>query len=1244
MIKICSKLYNLSSLILILFLLSFKTTAQNNCENINFDFSDLSFWTAGEGCVADPDNQIRDNQCHDPFYQDYQTCCNSPIDLQLNVPSAEPSVNNVPFDDTDFIVNTSRHTIYNQQAIDPLSGYNVLPDPIPGLPNVTSSLRLGSPDNGAEADMIERVLSIDATNAIFAYQFVFVLNDPADDNHEDTQLPYLDVSIRDQNGVVIECVSFKILANDESFDRQDSPNIRMQTVQQFININGNDVPQYTPSVISTIDWTPVFGNFTDYIGQDLTMRIEVGDCGLSGHFGYAYIANRCLPYTPLQPATICAGDTVMLVSPFHSAGYDLQWSTGETSDTIYLTPTTSQDVTLTVTNKVVFDGIQPCSEDYTVRIDVLEGEIPELTDQSACPGGAVTLNATPGSDDYNWYTDPSPAGLFNTGDTYTLDPVMGDTTFWVSGTGCFSDSLVPVNVTVDSISVDAGEDVSICNGNTTQLNATSDGGTIFSWTPTTNLDNPNIANPLANPNDTITYVVTVTDAGGLCSATDSVTIFVGDILVDAGPDDTLCLGDSVQLNAQTSGISFSWTPNDGTISDVTIANPWAKPVVTTTYNVAVTDVSGECEGSDEVTIYVDEVTADAGPDVSICEGASANLQATGGGSYLWNNDPTLSSLTTATTIATPSITTDYVVTVTSDWGFCEATDTVVVIVGDLQVDAGPDDTICLGESVPLSATGVVGTYTWTPATGLDNPNIANPNASPDQTTQYIVHLVDQQGLCEAYDTLTVYVEDVTPEISEPVTICRGQNTMLTASGGGTYLWSTANMGTISDPTSPNPIVSPLVTSVYFVTVSNNSGKCKEELSVTVTVDSIKAEAIEDFFLCIGSSGQLDVDAPGATTYSWAPPLNLNDPNIKNPTFTSNNADEYTYSVTVTNDNNCSDSDEVTVTVGEVIAQATAESPICLGSSSQLQATGGSNYKWEPAQLLSDPNVSNPIATIQNTGIFTFVVSVSDAGGNCSDSDTVTVEVLDVEADAGPDKLICVGDSVQLVGNFNSDYSYLWTPSLFLSDTAVVAPWVVPEYGPLTYTMTVSNALGCSASDEVTVGISSTAVSVTIDNPLILVGEVVTLSVETNGNSISWYDDIDSNPFWTGPYLGNESLTLIPPQNTLYTVVAENEFGCKDTADVPVIVLPPIIIPNVFTPNDDLLNDTWEITNLEHYISAVIKVYNRWGSVVYQYKGIYEGNFTGSNSRGAPLPVGTYYFEIKLNFRDLRYAGDVTILR
>ena len=122
------------------------------------------------------------------------------------------------------------------------------------------------------------------------------------------------------------------------------------------------------------------------------------------------------------------------------------------------------------------------------------------------------------------------------------------------------------------------------------------------------------------------------------------------------------------------------------------------------------------------------------------------LNVTTGASYQWSPAVTLDDARIGTPQATPTQTTNYVVTVTDENG-CTSTDEVTVFVEGGFADVGPDRSICSGAAVPLTATGTGTVFQWSPAVGLNNANIANPIATPSITTTYCVTITGENSTC-----------------------------------------------------------------------------------------------------------------------------------------------------------------------------------------------------------------------------------------------------------------------------------------------------------------------------------------------------------------------------------------------------------------------------------------------------------------------------------------------------------------
>lgn len=302
---------------------------------------------------------------------------------------------------------------------------------------------------------------------------------------------------------------------------------------------------------------------------------------------------------------------------------------------------------------------------------------------------------------------------------------------------------------------------------------------------------------------------------------------------------------------------------------------------------------------------------------------------------------------------------------------------------NIQASAGADVSICIGGSTTLGASGGT-TYAWTPTGGLSNPNIANPVASPTFTTTYTVTASNASG-CTSTDAVTVTVNPLpTANAGFDAFICNGASTTLTATGGGTYAWSPSTG--LSNPNIANPIASPTTNTNYTVTVTSPAGCTATDVVAVTVYPAPTASAGPDVSICIG--GNTILSATGGATFLWSPTNGLSNPNI--PTPTASPTVTITYTVTVTNSFSCTASDAVTVTVNPLpVVTATANNITCSGGTVQLNATGASTYLWTPAGGLNNPSISNPVATVTASTIYT--VTGTDANG-CVNTDTAAAIV------------------------------------------------------------------------------------------------------------------------------------------------------------------------------------------------------------------------------------------------------------
>lgn len=294
-----------------------------------------------------------------------------------------------------------------------------------------------------------------------------------------------------------------------------------------------------------------------------------------------------------------------------------------------------------------------------------------IVNATCAVNGSATLTITGSAAPYNvtWNTTPVQSGVTAT------NLAQGNYVATVTGANsCTSTYNVTINLD-NNLTATAHIDTTICRGASFAANTVSN-ATGYSWSPTTGVSNPNIANPTLSPVTTTTYTVTATL--GSCSLTRSFTVTVDAPTISPRADTTICNGASFVPNISGNATSYSWSPTTG-VSDPAIANPVLSPTVTTTYTV--TGTLGGCTSTRTFTVSISQsVSVDAGAPASILEGYTTQLQGSGSaGTYLWSPASSLSSATILNPVASPRTTTQYVLTITTAAG-CTNSDSVLVTV------------------------------------------------------------------------------------------------------------------------------------------------------------------------------------------------------------------------------------------------------------------------------------------------------------------------------------------------------------------------------------------------------------------------------------------------------------------------------------------------------------------------------------------------------------------------------------
>ena len=919
----------------------------------------------------------------------------------------------------------------------------------------------------------------------------------------------------------------------------------------------------TPSTLIANPYVKEISSTTNYA---VTVT-DANGCTATDQVRITVVASSlAVSISPSGSTTWCAGSGGSAVLTANVTGgaspFSYLWTGTSISPTTSSVATVNPSLAGTYTYTILVTDAKGCTSSSTIVVTV--NPTPDNTFNvtgggSYCSGGAglsVGLDGSQTGVNYqlilNGITNiGSPIAGTGSALTFGLQTTAGSYT--VRGTnsfGCSSlmtgSSIITIN---SSPTANAGPDASLvnCGADSVRLGAspTATGGAspyTYSWSPSSGLTpSITIANPYVRGiSSTTDYTVTVTDNLG-CTATDEVQITVSSsslsVSIGAGGTTTWCAGTgvSVSLTANITGgtapFSYLWTGTS--ISPTTSASATANPNIagTYTYNVNITDANG-CTSNASVTI-----TVNASPTAYSVTGGGAYCSTGVGVSVgLSNSESGVSYqliLNGVSNIGLPIIGTGaaisfgnqstagtYTVIATNSFG-CTLLMTgsaIVTIITAPTADAGLDQVLvaCASDSVriggsPTASGGTAPyTYAWSPSIGVTpSTSIANPYVKGiGSTTSYFVTVTDNVG-CTASDEMSILILPTTMAVSitptGSTTWCEGSggSVVFTANVSGgvapyTYTWS----GTSVSPTTGQVVTAnPSVAGTYTYVVSVlDAADCRVSSTITVIVNP-----------------------------------------LPNTTFV--------------------------VTGGGTYCSGGVGLPIGTNSSEI-----GVNY-----QLILDgvTNIGSPVAGTGGALAFgnqlsagTYTVNAVNSFTGCSGSLSGSVVIIIASnpiADAGPDKTLfdCAADSTQLGASPTasgglSPYTYNWSPSTGLTPSNSSSnPFVKGIVSSTSYFVTVTDANSCTATDQVTVTVipSNLSVSISPSGPLTWcagTGGSVVLTANITGGTAPF------NYTWTGSFISptNTAVTTANPNvagTYTYNLSVTDRNGCLSTSSVTVTV-------------------------------------------------------------------------------------------
>ncbi len=691
-----------------------------------------------------------------------------------------------------------------------------------------------------------------------------------------------------------------------------------------------------------------------------------------------------LPILSLSNALICVGSSTPITA---TGATTYSWSPGTglsstTGGTVTANPTTTTNYT------VVGTDANGCVNSDTTTITVVTNPTVTVNTATICVGQQTATLTANGASTYVW----SPAtGLSATsGPSVTANP-GATTVYTITGTAGTCTAVGTTTVTVNPLpTVTVSSNSPLCvNQN---LNLNSGGGTSYSW------NGPNsFSSSQQNPGvngvtlaDAGIYTVTVTDAN-TCVNTNTVSVVVNPLPVVVVTGDTVCMGFTINLGCNNSGVTYSWTgPLSFSSNQQSPSISNATTNMSGSYVVTVTDANGCASGNVAQVLVNPSLVINAVNNGPLCENTTLVLATSAGISWAWSGPNGFSSSSQMPSIPNVQLSASGTYTVVgTDANGCTGTATTTVVVNPLPVVTVNSGTICVTQTAAtLTANGAV-TYAWSPSTTLSSASGSPVTATPSVTTVYTITAVDANN-CANTATSTVTVNQLPTIAANSPAICFGGSATISANGAVSYTWSPST-GLSSSSGSP-VTANPTSTTGYTVTGTDANG-CYNTGTCTVTVNALPNVTVTSGTVCAGNITALS--ALGANTYSWSPAQWLNA--TTGATVYASPVSTSTYIVTGTDINGCSSTDTAVVTVNPLpIVNAgpqitTGCEPVCVTLSNTSSSSGVCSWSFGDGTTSTN---CTPTHCYTGKGTYYAVLIMADANG-CKGVDTAMVIVYPV---------------------------------------------------------------------------------------------------------------------------------------------------------------------------------------------------------------------------------------------------------
>lgn len=680
----------------------------------------------------------------------------------------------------------------------------------------------------------------------------------------------------------------------------------------------------------------------------------------------------------------------------------------------------------------------------------------------------------------------------------------------------------------------------------------------------------------------------------------------------------------------------------------------------------------------EDTLHIEPLAVDAGLSATMCQFDTVQLAASGGDAYSWFPPTGLSDPNVESPMASPEVTTEYVVTV--NLGLCQNMDTVTVFVNPTPVVNFVGTDVCFGSvtqfsdfssiSVPDSITS------WNWDLVQQTSTETNPSIVYDAPGTYDVSLTLESSTgCSGFGTGSVVVNPSPTANFMANDTCLFEPTFLTdlsTVDNGTitnWNWQLGNGSTSLDQ---HPFLTYFEDSVYQITlVVTATGGCTDTITQTAEIYPLPVALVAADNVCLGETVQFGDSSTinSGSIVQWDWDFGDGDSSTdQHPGHTYGNAQNYVYALTVTSNHGCVDATSGAVTTHPIpVSEFTMTSTTSCFSPASVnlfnQSSGGNQFQWDHDNG-SMPTTFNSTAIFDTVGQFNIELLVTNPFG-CQDSSTQLFEVFPTVVADFETSLPngCEPWSVDFTNLSENGTSFNWDFNDAPGSATVDPTHIFEDPGTYSVELIVEGAGGCA--DTV---VYNNLITVWPNPTALFEYQNITQEEIANGTIVftntssphvgSWWEfgngetSTSEDPVYQYDFYGNKLVTL--------AIVDAN--GCVDTLQMYISVdfFGGLYVPNALIPQDP--NSEVRIfqpagTGLGFYRCLV---YDKWGNRLWESNKLVDGSpseYWDGTYQGKPVPQGAYIWKIDAIFAtgdnwegmenqkgEFHESGTVTVIR